>query len=287
MKVLPMLLLTLFLLAAAGQTRAEKLTIDQKFDLRDGTTISLRIDGGEVQVSRNEENECQVWIEYLKDKCRAEVNYDKKSDELEVYINHDNWSLARNSDGEKSRYAKVRIALPYKDELNISGEIKAGKLMMTLGDLQIRKLELRSFAGEARIDFDKPNRCDMETFDVDFKVGEVKLFNLGNAGFKEADINSSVGSMLINFNGEKIKQTMARIDLEVGETTIIVPEEVGVKVKVSKFLFLSNVEYPNWFRQDGSYYYSRNYDDKKESLYLVISTGIGELNLRVDKKSDR
>jgi hypothetical protein len=286
MKNLLILAFALLTLTAANIARAEKVTIDKTFNMRGEVTVTLRIDGGQVELFRNEENECHVFIEHTKDKCRAEVNYDDKTDELEIYIDHDNWALAKSHDGEKSKYAIVKIGLPHKSDLSIDAVIKAGKLDMKLGDLNIKSLEIRSYAGEARIDFDKPNRCEMSTFDVDFKVGDVKLYNLGNANFAEGDINSSVGSMLIDFNGEKIKHAMARIDMEIGETTLIVPDDIGVKVKVSKFLFLSSVDYPNWFSQEGSYYYSRNYEKEKDSLYLIISTGIGELKMRVDKKDN-
>ncbi len=286
MKNLMLIAVALLTTCSVSRLQAEKVTVDKTFHLRGEMTLSLRIDGGQVEIFRNEENDCHVFIEYTKDKCRADVSYDDKTDVLEIYVDHDNWALAKNGDSSKSKYATVRIGLPHKTDLNIDVVVKAGTLNMNLGDLYVKSMEVRSYAGEARINFDKPNRCEMATFDVDFKVGDVKLYNLGNANFSEADINSSVGSMLIDFNGERIKRTMARIDLEIGETTIIVPDDIGVKVKVSKFLFLSSVDYPTWFFQEGSYYYSRNYKDEKDSLYLIVSTGIGELKMRVDKKDD-
>ncbi len=272
--------------ALLGAAQAETVTLDKTIQAKGEMTLSFRCDGGKVELFRNEENECHVWVEYDQQRCRTEVNYDEDSRTLELFIDHDNWEMTKKSGDDKSRFARVRVGLPAKADLNLDLLIKAGELNMTLGDLHIQSFEVRSYAGESHVDFDKPNRCEMKTFDVDFKVGKVELTNLGNANFSEADINSSVGEMVIDFNGEKIRRAMARIDLEIGETTVIVPEDIGVKVKVSKFLFLSSVDYPNWFTQEGSYYYSRNYDKEKDSLYLVISTGIGGLKMRVDKRED-
>lgn len=271
---------------ALAQDNMEKATIEKTFQVRGEMTLSLRIDGGEVELLRNEDDDCQVLVEHNKEKCRAEVNFDEKTRELEIYVDHDNWSMTKSGNANNSNYAKVRVKLPHRPDLSIDAVVKAGKLDFTLGDLHLVNLEVKSWAGEARVDFDKPNRCDMKTMDFDFKVGEVKLLNLGNARFEEADINSNIGEMTLDFNGEHVDRAMVRIDLEIGETTIIVPDDIGVKARVSKFLFLSNVQYPNWFEQEGSYYYSRNYKDEKKSLYLVISTGIGELNLRVDKSDE-
>ncbi|HOC89991.1 MAG TPA: LiaF-related protein [bacterium] len=282
----PISLLALLLCALTAGAQADIVTIDKKYRIRGELQVDLRVDGGKIEMFRSEDNDCHILIEYDRERCRADVNLDEDTDVLELFVDHDNWAMTKKSADDKSKYARIRIGLPPKADLALNLEIKAGALNMTLGDLRIKNLEIRSYAGETRIDFDKPNRCEMKTFDVDFKVGEVKLYNLGNARFVEADINSSVGSMVIDFNGEEIEQAMARIDLEIGESTIIVPEKIGVKIKVSKFLFLSSVDYPNWFTQDGSYYYSRNYEKQKKSLYLVVSTGIGELKIRVDKKAD-
>ncbi len=284
MKTAPLLALLLCALTAGAE--AEMVSIEKKYRVRGDMELDMRVDGGKVEILRSEDNDCHVLIEYDRKRCRAEVNLDKDTDVLELFVDHDNWAMTKKSADNRSKYARIRIDLPPKADLVLKLEMKAGELNMKVGDLRIKSFKLRSYAGQTSIDFDQPNRCEMKTFDVDFKVGEVKLYNLGNANFAEADINSSVGSMLIDFNGEKIEQTMARIDLEIGESTIIVPEKIGVKIKVSKFLFLSNVDYPNWFTQEGSYYYSRNYNKKKESLYLVVSTGIGELKIRVDKKDN-
>ncbi len=269
-----------------AQKNSEKEILEKTFKVRGEMTLQLRVDGGEVELLRNEDNDCTVYIEHNKEKCRADVNFDEKNNELEIYIDHDNWSMGKSGDANQSNYAKVQVKLPHRPDLSINAVIKAGKLDFKLGDLHLENLEVKSWAGEARIDFDKPNRCDLKTLDVDFKVGEVKLLNLGNARFSEANINSNIGEMTLDFNGENTERAMARIDLEIGKTMIIVPDNIGVKARVSKFLFLSNVQYPNWFEQDGSYYYSRNYKNAKKSLYLIVSTGIGELNLRVDRKSN-
>ena len=140
---------------------------------------------------------------------------------------------------------------------------------------------MKSWAGETRLDFDRENRTELTTFDVNCKVGRVSLMHLGNARFQEADLTGSVGEMTVDFTGEKIKRAMARLDCKLGTTLVVVPEEVAVKIKVDKFLFLSGVDYPSWFEQRGNYYYSKNYDDKDESLYLIASTGIGEFKVRV------
>ena len=275
-----MLCIVLFCgLAAATDQRT---IFSETYKTRGQFEFKLNADGGDVQITRNDQDECSVTIEYDEQRCHLDVVYNEHNRSLSIDVDHNNWSMLKKGDHDQD-YAKVKIALPYKPDIDLDVQLKAGKLDMQLGDMCIRNLELKSWAGETRVDFARANRTELQTFDVDCKVGEVKLLHLGNANFHEADINGNVGEITIDFTGEKIKRAMARLDLEIGSTTIIVPENVAVKFKVNKFLFLSNVDYPSWFEQRGNYYYSKNYQDQDESLYLIASTGIGELKVRVAK----
>ncbi len=68
--------------------------------------------------------------------------------------------------------------------------------------------------------------------------------------------------------------------MDIGETILYLPDDdVGVKLSVSKFLFLSDVVVPRNLRKSGRYYYSQNYDDAKSALNLRVSPGLGELNI--------
>jgi hypothetical protein len=275
--------LSIVLLCGMVWGQDKKVVFNETYKVRSSLELTLRADGAEIQITKNDRDECNVFVEYNEQKCQLDVVSNEKKRTLSIDVDHNNWSMLKSGDSKKSDYAVIKIALPYKPDLDLKTVIKAGKIDMQLGDMHIRNLELKSWAGETRVDFERANRTELRTFDVDCKVGEVKLLHLGNANFQEADINSSVGEMTIDFTGEKIKRAMARLDMSIGSTTVIVPEEVAVKIKVSKFLFLSNVDYPSWFRQQGNYYYSKNYQDQDESLYLIASTGIGELQVRVAK----
>jgi len=283
MKIFTRTTLGLVLLVAWGWSQDEKTVFDESYKVRGNLELSLRADGGDVQILANDKNECKVYVEYEKERCRLDVVHNERNRTLSIDVDHRNWSMMKSGKSGKNDYALIKIALPYKSDLDLDVYLKAGKIDLQLGDLYINQLKLKSWAGETKLDFSRANRTELRTFDVNCKVGEVKLLHLGNANFREADINGSVGEMLIDFTGEKIKRAMTRLDMEIGSTTVIVPEEAAVKLKVNKFLFLSNVDYPSWFQQEGDYYYSKDYKDKDESLYVIASTGIGELKVRVAK----
>lgn len=286
MKSTALLLLTLFfVLIGSSRGQQQFVIIEDTYSIKGGEfNLKIDVDGGKVTIKRSEDRrDCYVYLKFNKDKADGDIRFNKKRNRMEVIIDQNDWISLKDKDKEeRSNYAKLYIELPSKPEINLQADIKAGEIDFTLGGLYLKNFELRNLAGEVKIDFDKPNRTKLESFDVNCKVGEMRLLNLGNANFREADINGGIGEMRVDFRGERIKRAVANIDLDIGETTIIVPRDVAVKMRVSKFVFLSEVDYPNWFNKKGKYYYSKNYSREDKSLYLHISSGIGELKLRVD-----
>lgn len=243
-------------------------------------SIELEVDGGFIEVRpSNDKRDCIITTRYDRAKCDVDIRYNDRRGQLDIVIDNKDWDYNQE---QGDRAPKIVIELPFEPELTFAAHIKAGETKFELGGLKLADFTLRHWAGETTISFGEPNLTVMRTFDVNVKVGEVKLTNLGNALFEEADINSGIGELTVDFRGKGLERSMARIDLDIGETTVIVPENIGTKLKVSKFLFLSEVNYPHWFEKQGNYYYSENYDESEKSIYLMISTGIGELRIKVN-----
>jgi hypothetical protein len=279
-------LISLFLVIifAISTTYSEEyIEIDEYFKVdRNDFRVKLDVDAGKVKIVKGEKrNECRVLLKYEEGKCQPDVRYNEKQNELRIKLDLD--GIHWGSDEERNNIdLDVVVELPTRAEIDFDGRIKAGEVDIFIGDLYIQDFELSIWAGETHIEFEKPNKMEMETFEVNAKIGETHIYGLGNANFGEGDINGGIGEMLVDFHGESPQKSMATIDLDIGETTIIVPEDIGVKLRVSKFLFLSEVNYPNWFDKQGKYYYSENYKESDHSLYLSISQGIGELDIKVE-----
>ena len=272
----------ILLLSGCLFARYDEIELDETFVITNGKlVVNANIDVGEVKIERNNKaNECQVYIKYFTERCEADIRFNEKRNVLDVIVEFESWKSWKE-DTNESHAPKVEIKLPYEPVLEIDANLKAGEFNLELGDLNLESLDFSNWAGEATIDFNLPNKMEMNTLDINFKVGELTVLNLGNARFSEADINSGIGELTLDFSGKNQEKAMAKIDLDIGQTRVIIPEEVGTKLRVSKFLFLSDVRYPGWFEKRGRYYYSENYNKSEKSLYLMISTGIGELSIQV------
>ncbi|MBN2411369.1 hypothetical protein JXQ31_06725 [candidate division KSB1 bacterium] len=276
------LLTIMLILSGSLYARYDEMVLDETFVITDGKlVINAHIDVGQVTIKRNNNpGECHVYIKYLTERVDADIRFNEKHNELDVIVDFENWKSWKDNTGD-STTPKVIIELPSEPVLDIEADLKAGEFNLELGGLYLENLDFDNWAGEATINFDLPNKMEMNRLDINFKVGDLKVLNLGNARFSEADINSGIGELTLDFSGKSPEKAMAKIDLDIGETRVIIPENIGTKLRVSKFLFLSQVRYPNWFEKRGRYYYSDNYNESNKSLYLMISTGIGELSIEV------
>lgn len=275
-----------FLIAVAGVTSvwafADTVVLQDKIKIeKEDFVVKLKIDGAAVTVRRGDyQSACYFRVTYAKDRCQADVRFDEVRSELRIELDIENLSFFK--DNADRDYAEILLHLPRKTHIHLYADIKAGESAFDLGDVHLKNFQLDNWAGEVVVNFDQPNHTCLELFDVSVRMGELKLNKLGNARFEQADINGGVGELLVDFTGEPMERTMARIDLDVGETDLILPRNIGIKLRVSKFLFLSNIDYPDWFNKRGKYFYSKNYSETEHSLYLIISSGVGELNIDLE-----
>ncbi len=275
-------------------------------DSRSTFFLDIDIDAAEVKVKPGTHgDECKVSLEYDDFYFVPCLDYDSRDNRLEVVIDCDNLFHHEDcgdcgdcdscgdhdcSDGtccshKKCRKMEIVIELPFDPETEIDAEIKAGEVEFQLGGLAVTDFRLRCLAGETTVEFDSPNRALLRDFDVNISIGETNLVKLGNGRIEDAVINSGIGELDVDFSGVSCDNLHARIDLDVGETDIKVPSEIGVKVHVSRFMFFSNMDCPRSFNKRGRNYYSPNYDSSDERLTLDISAGIGELRLRTESCS--
>lgn len=273
--------LLLFLLFGGAQVAAgQSEEVERNFKIS-GTKefyVELDIDAAEVNVARNpKEGEIAVRLRYTEGKFDYDFDYSERNRSLAFAFEKKGWM---NTD-EENLQARLEILLPEDVELDLSGRIKAGEVEMVLGGMHFKRFEVKTWAGDVLIDFDRPNRSEMSAFEVNTKVGETRLKSLGNARFAHANINSGIGSLQIDFSGAMSRDASARIDLDIGETRIVLPEALAVKLNVRKFLFLSQVNLPRSLHRRGRYYLSENYDKAREKLELEITPGIGELDIRI------
>ncbi len=268
-----------FLLISSSFSQAAKLEkIEKTFSVKSQEVLSIRlnIDAGEITVNKNEQPD-KIFISVQYDERHDEIEIDFDESKNEVYVSIDREKWLKSYDDERS--PQLEVLLPFDVIIEFESKIKAGEIKLDLGGLKLKDFQLRNFAGEVEVDFSKPNLVEMGLMDINVKVGETTLRQLGNARFHNAKINGGIGELSIDFSGDGLQSARAEVDLDIGETSIYLPRELGIRFDNSTFGFLTQSSIDQEFIKKGRFYFSEKYETASKTMDFSISSGIGELRV--------
>lgn len=244
--------------------------------------VYMEVDAGEVTVERGSDFlEGHVWMRFTEGQYRAKIDFDERLNRLKLVLSKKNWFSWRGS-GRRGidEEATIELRLPHGVDILFDSDIKAGEVTMEMGGLRLREFYLHNWAGEIEVRFGSPNPIKMDFLGIRSSVGELRLDVLGNARFSKADINAGIGEIDIDFSGDLLDGSSAKVDLDIGEGSIYLPDDVGVKMSIGGgWSFLSQKNLDRSFTRRGDTYYSDDYDEAARKFSVRITPGLGELNV--------
>ena len=132
--------------------------------------------------------------------------------------------------------------------------------------------------GGARNEWDLRFNDDVPTdLVVKMGAGESDL-DLDSLALTGLDLQMGAGETKVDLTGDYAWDFDARIEGGVGEATVLVPSEVGVRVRAEGGLGKINAE---GFRREGEAYVNGAYGDSDVTLEVDVRGGVGSINLEV------
>jgi N-terminal domain of toast_rack, DUF2154 len=132
--------------------------------------------------------------------------------------------------------------------------------------------------GGARNEWDLRFNDDVPTdLVVEMGAGESDL-DLDSLALTGLDLEMGAGDTTVDLTGDYARSFDASIEGGVGEATVLVPSEVGVRVRAEGGLGKINAE---GFRREGEAYVNDAYGDSDVSLNVDVRGGVGSINLEV------
>ena len=175
----------------------------------------------------------------------------------------------------------------------VEGSIKYGKKKLkpeviynrkgNKGEVIIKQKSLNSFNNS-----NVKNEWNLELTDnvpmnlsVDSGVSSTEL-DLQGLMLEKLDINAGVGDLYVDLGGDAWENSFeTNITTGVGEATVILPSEVGVKIKSEKGLGTSNVV--GFISQGEGVYVNEAYEDADVILTVNTEMGVGDITFKLDK----
>ena len=132
--------------------------------------------------------------------------------------------------------------------------------------------------GGARNEWDLRFNDDVPTdLVVEMGAGESDL-DLDSLTLTGLDLEMGAGETTVDLTGDYAQDFDASIEGGVGEATVLVPSEVGVRVRAEGGLGKINAE---GFQREGEAYVNDAYGDSDVSLDVDVRGGVGTINLEV------
>jgi hypothetical protein len=156
----------------------------------------------------------------------------------------------------------------------VSYEVNAGN-----GELRVRQGDSEGirFGSGARNEWDISFNDEVPTdLAVEMGAGESDL-DLDSLTLTGLDLQMGAGRTTVDLTGDYAQDLEASIQGGVGEATVMLPSEVGVRAKAEGGLGKINAE---GLKKEGNAYVNDAYGDTDVTLKVDVEGGVGEINLK-------
>lgn len=172
---------------------------------------------------------------------------------------------------------ELKLAISRDVPLHVDLEFGAVEADIELGGLRIRTLNIETGASDTSLRFSAPNLIACDRFDVSMGAAGFRASGLGNANCSRLRVEGGVGDITLDFGGRWQRDIEADITMALGSVTLVIPEDIGVRVERSTFLTDFN---PGGFEKRDNVYYSTNWERAARRLMVDLEGAFGSINVR-------
>lgn len=194
-------------------------------------------------------------------------------------IHLDEWDVEVNLDDLRRRgdaLGRVDLSLHPAVPTDLKLVVGAASADLDLGGLSLHSLEFATGASETAISFDSPNRVRMERLSLTAGAAEFEARSLGNARFDRLEFDGAIGDVLLDLTGEWDGDATAAIKMGIGELTIRVPREIGVRIERSSLLI--SLDAPG-FEKTERVYVTPNWESAEVRLEIELQAAFGTVEV--------
>ncbi len=178
---------------------------------------------------------------------------------------------------------KLRLQLSPEVPVDMNLDFGAGEADVDLSGLRIASLDVETGASDTEIRFGEPNPMRCDRLKVAMGAAAFTARGLANAGCHDIQVEGGVGDLTLEFDGRWSRNLEAEITMALGSVTLVIPEDIGVRV--DKDTFLTDFDRHGFHERDGIFY-SDNWDSAERRLDIQLEGAFGSVEVRWSSGSD-
>lgn len=248
---LSFILLAFTLLSFGQESDQEFKEVRKTFSMENIEELETEIEFpvGGIILNATPNNTVKGIFRYKKDQWEPEIRFDKQGNEGHLEISAEKRGKLRDYDESDQNIWGITLSKNVLHDLDL--EMGAGKSKMNLEGCRIKSFEFAMGAGEAKI-------------------------NLRNSSVKELEIDAAVGEATIDLSGKWRNDMDASITGGLGEITLKLPKDIGIKLDIHGILGEVNIQD---FSKKGNTYTNDLYGKTENTLYIDLTGGLGEITI--------
>ncbi len=177
--------------------------------------------------------------------------------------------------GNSGESSELSLALHPRVPARLRVRVGAGRTRLDLGGMTLASFDFATGAGNVRIGFGRENGVPMELLSMKSGATALVAEGLGNARFERMEFYSLVGDVVLDFSGAWTSSAEADIKMAVGQLTIRVPSEVGLRLRRTGF---ASVSAEGMVKED-DVYLSPNWAVARVRLDLAVTAVAGSVEV--------
>ncbi|MDP1675805.1 MAG: LiaF-related protein [Bacteroidota bacterium] len=231
---------------------------------------------------KKKDNDPKLDLNYYLNKNVGDLTLEMHPDGAEVRSSNDgdagvNVHLNNFDFNPDEWYVQLVEGIP----LSIDAELGAGKSDFDFSGLIINDLSISTGASSSKLRFDEKNSGEIKTLRIESGVSKFVADNLNNANFQTLEFEGGVGAYILDFGGELKKEVKVDINVGLGAITLLIPKDIGVKVKYEDNWFSNlSLDDEEFIRKKKGIYESTNYITAEGKMNILIESGLGSVKVK-------
>jgi hypothetical protein len=172
---------------------------------------------------------------------------------------------------------EMTVGLARELPLDLRLDLGAVEARLDLSNVWLDRVRLHTGASDVRLRFGTPNPHPMRSLEILGGATNIRVSGLGNAHADLIHVRAGAAQLDLDFSGAWAGDMEVDLDAALGDVTLRVPTNVGVRITMTRLL--ADLHAAGFAKHDGAYY-SDNWARASTKLTVQARAALGDVTVQ-------